>query len=291
MTIPLRRLRQNTRMTGIRHTAVLPPLLIVLLLAPNLAPAQDVYQPKSGQAGKDVVWVPTPQVLVEKMLDMAEVTPDDVVMDLGSGDGRNIIAAARRGARAIGVEFNADMVELSRRLARDAGVGEKATFVQGDMYEADVSGATVLALFLLPQNLERMRDKFLAMRPGSRVVLNTFKIEAWEPDLTEDLPACESWCTAHLLIVPARVEGRWTFEDEELSLTQAFQGVSGSLKSGAGTQALVGGRMRGDQLRFTVDDTVYSGRVSGDRIEGTVTTGDRQRTWSATKVTKEERRR
>lgn len=282
MTIPRRRLRQNTRMIASRHTAALPVLLLgVLWCAAAPASGQEIYQPKSGQAGKDVVWVPTPQVLVEKMLDMAEVTPDDLVMDLGSGDGRNILEAARRGARAIGVEYNPEMVELSTRLAREAGLSGKATFVQGDMYEADISRATVLALFLLPANLERLGAKFLALAPGTRIVLNTFKIEAWEPDLTEEVLECDTWCTAYLLIVPARAEGTWTFDGGELTLTQSYQMVSGTVSSGETRAAIAAGRLRGDAIRFTVDDTIYSGRVLGDRIEGTISTGNRQRTWVA----------
>ena len=128
------------------------------------------FEPTPGQAGKDVVWVPTPPELVEKMLDMAKVTPQDIVMDLGSGDGRNVIAAAKRGARAIGFEFNPDMVALSRRLAQEAGVPDRATFVEGDMFEADISKATVLALFLLPSNLDKLAPKFLALKPGTRIV-------------------------------------------------------------------------------------------------------------------------
>lgn len=216
-------------MAGLGVTAVLPLLLIASLLAPCPASAQEVFQPKSGQAGKDVVWVPTPQELVEKMLDMAQITPDDFVMDLGSGDGRNIIAAARRGARALGVEYNPDMVELSRHLAREAGVAERATFVEGDMYEADISKATVMALFLLPGNLNKLQDKFLALKPGSRIVLNTFGIEGWEADVTESIPECTSWCTAYLLIVPAQVAGAWRFAGGRLSLTQKFQMISGEL--------------------------------------------------------------
>ena len=123
--------------------------------------AQSQFEPQVGQAGKDVVWVPTPYELVEKMLDMAKVTPQDLVVDLGSGDGRNVIAAAKRGARALGVEYNADMVELSKRMAAKEGVPDKATFVQGDMFEADFSKATVLALFLLPDNMDKLRTKFL----------------------------------------------------------------------------------------------------------------------------------
>lgn len=268
-------------MVSSRPIAVLFALVTLSLIGAGSAPAQEVYQPRSGQAGKDVVWVPTPPELVEKMLDMAEVGPDDVVMDLGSGDGRNIIAAAQRGARSTGVEFNADMVELSRQRAQSAGVAAGATFVQGDMYQADISSASVLALFLLPQNLEKLQDKFLTLRPGSRIVLNTFKIEAWEPDQTEELSDCTTWCTAHLLIVPARVEGTWTADGAELSLSQKFQAVSGSLRVAGAVTHLSEGRLRGDQVRFVAGDTVYSGRVIGDRIDGTATTDNRQRTWTA----------
>lgn len=139
------------------------------------------FEPTNGQAGKDVVWVPSTPGMVNKMLAMAKVTPDDFVMDLGSGDGRNIIAAARLGARALGVEFNPDMVALSRQLAAEAGVADKAQFVEGDMYAADISKATVLALFLLPVNLNRLMPKFLEMAPGSRIAGNTFGIDDWVP--------------------------------------------------------------------------------------------------------------
>ena len=150
--------------------------------------------------------MPTPPALVEKMLDMAQVTAKDVVMDLGSGDGRNIIAAAKRGATAIGVEYNPDMVALSNRLAREAGVAGKATFVEGDMFTADISKATVMALFLLPTNLERLRDTFyMQLRPGTRMVLNTFGIPEWDADEKETIGGdCISWCTSLLYYVPAR---------------------------------------------------------------------------------------
>ena len=155
------------------------------LVTQQAKPPAKPFEPYSGQPGKDVVWVPTPPELVEKMLDMAKVTPQDVVMDLGSGDGRNIIGAAKRGARAIGVEYNPDMVELSRRLAKEAGVADKATFVQGDMYEADISKASVMALFLLTTNLDKLKDKFLALKPGTRIVLNTFAVTGWAADESE----------------------------------------------------------------------------------------------------------
>ena len=178
---------------------------VLLCLATVLAgTAQQGFQPKVGQEGKDVVWVPTSPQLVEKMLDMAKVTPDDFVVDLGSGDGRMVIAAARRGARALGVEFNPEMVKLSRQLASEAGVAERATFVEGDMYEADISQATVLALFLLPDNLRRLEPRFRALRPGTRIVVNTFGIPDWTPEATEEITEdCTSWCRAMLYRVPA----------------------------------------------------------------------------------------
>ena len=180
-------------------------LYLTLLLGYGLAQAQPAkeYEPSVGQEGKDVVWVPTPQALVDKMLDMAKVTDKDFVVDLGSGDGRNVIAAARRGAKAVGFEYNPEMVELSRRMAKEAGVAEKATFVQGDMYEAEFQEATVLALFLMPDNLRRLEPKFRAMPAGTRIVVNTFGIPDWTPVATEVVTEnCTSWCTAMLYRVP-----------------------------------------------------------------------------------------
>jgi len=249
-------------------------------LLPRELAAQISFEPTAGQPGKDVVWVPTPPELVEKMLDMANVTPLDLVMDLGSGDGRNVIAAARRGARALGVEYDPDLVELSRRLAKEAGVADRAIFVQGDMYEADVSEATVLALFLLPENLDKMRDKFLAMKPGTRIVLNTFPVTDWDPDVTETIgPPCKVWCTALLVIVPARVGGIWRIGDREMSLRQDYQVVRGTL----GTQKVIG-HLRGSQVTLTAGDTEYAGQVIGNRIEGTVTTDGKQTAWTARRI-------
>ena len=162
-------------------------------------------EPYVGQPGKDVIWVPTPPVLVEKMLDMAKVTPQDIFMDLGSCDGRNIIAAARRGARAVGFEYDSSLVAVSRRNAEAAGVADRAKFVEGDMFEADISQATVLALFLLPDNLQRLRSKFEALKPGTRIVLNGFPIDWWEAKETAVVDGdCGNWCTAYLFIVPER---------------------------------------------------------------------------------------
>jgi SAM-dependent methyltransferase len=184
-----------------RTRAVLVPCLLALAAGAALAAGQE-YQPYSGQPGKDVVWVPTPYSLVEKMLDMAGVTPQDYVIDLGSGDGRNVIAAAKRGARALGVEYNREMVALARRNAVQEGVADKARFAQGDMYEADISQATVLALFLLPANLQKLAPKFKALPPGTRIVTNGFPIDGWEAVETGFAEGeCGAWCRAYLYVV------------------------------------------------------------------------------------------
>ena len=231
--------------------------------------AEQLYEPTVGQEGKDVVWVPTPHILTERMLDMAKVTPQDYVMDLGSGDGRNVIAAARRGARGRGVEYNPDLVALSRRLAAKEGVDGRAVFVQGDMYEADISEATVLALFLLPENLTRLTPKFLDLQPGSRIVANGFGIEGWDADETSRVEGdCEQWCTAYLYIVPAKAAGTWTLPRGTLTLQQSFQKLTGSLESDGRKLPLTNGRLHGDQITFTAGGTDYAGRVNGEAMEG-----------------------
>ena len=251
----------------------------MLLLAVCLVPvaggavlaqeAEKPYEPTVGQEGKDVVWVPTPYILTERMLDMAKVTPQDFVMDLGSGDGRNVIAAARRGARGRGVEYNPDMVALSRRIAAKEGVDGKAMFVQGDMYEADISEATVLALFLLPENLTRLTPKFLDLKPGSRIVANGFGIEGWDADETSRVEGdCEQWCTAYLYIVPAKVAGAWKLPHGTLTLQQSFQKLTGSLESDGSKLPLTNGRLHGDQITFTAGGTDYVGRVNGEAMDG-----------------------
>ena len=250
---------------------------------------RDPYQPTEGQAGKDVVWVPTPPVLVEKMLDMARVTPQDYVMDLGSGDGRNVIAAAKRGARALGVEYNQDMVELSRRIAAREGVADKATFVQGDMFEADISQATVLALFLLTENLNPLVPKFLDLKPESRIVVNGFEIDDWKADeIGRAEGDCESWCTAYLYIVPARVAGTWLLPRGRLALEQRFQELTGTLSLDGTSAPIKNGRLRGNRISFTVGDVDYIGHVQGDTMSGDLkgnATGD----WRAVRETPSQR--
>src|SRR5687767_2814064 len=163
---------------------------LALAQAPNVTrPAPATYEPSVGQEGKDVVWVPTPQVVVDKMLDMAKVTPRDFVMDLGSGDGRTVITAAKRGARALGIEYNPDMVELSKRNAEKEGVAGQASFVKADLFETDFSKATVITMFLLPEINLKLRPKILRLKPGTRIVSNTFTMGEWLADETADLSA------------------------------------------------------------------------------------------------------
>jgi precorrin-6B methylase 2 len=258
----------------------------LLFLAAGLslyAQEQGGYQPQVGQAGKDVVWVPTDEGLVGKMLDMAKVTPQDVVIDLGSGDGRTVIAAAKRGARAHGIEYNPDMVDLSIRSAAEAGVSDKATFAKADIFESDFSKATVITMFLLPDINLKLRPKLLNLKPGTRVVSNSFTMEDWQADETTSMEGkCTTWCTAFLWIIPANVEGKWRLQDGELTITQQFQIIKGTLVSGGKSVPIVG-RLRGGQIKFNTDDAEYAGQVNGDAISGTIKKAAGESNWSATR--------
>ena len=270
-----------TRLNLYRQFAL--ALSLSVALASGIAQAQPAkeYEPEVGQAGKDVVWVPTPQALVDKMLDMAKVTPKDYVIDLGSGDGRTVITAAKRGSKALGIEYNPDMVELSKRSAAKEGVSDKASFMKADLFESDFSQAQVITMFLLPSINVKLRPKILDLKPGTRIVSNSFDMEEWKPDETATVEGCDNWCTAHLWIVPAKVGGTWKLPQGELTLKQTFQMISGTLKNGnAATQ--VSGKLNGDQITFTAGKVQYSGRVSGNSMEGTAG-GNR---WSATRAGK-----
>lgn len=256
-------------------------LVAVGILTCGAVPAfaqAEPFEPEVGQPGKDVVWVPTPQLLVNTMLDLADVTPDDYLVDLGSGDGRTVITAASRGLRAHGVEYNPDMVSLSRRNAREAGVADRATFEAADIFETDFSDATVVTLFLLPSLNVKLRPTLLEMEPGTRVVSNTFTMGDWEPDASERLEEdCSSWCTALLWIVPAQVEGPWELGGRTLQLDQTYQMLSGTL----GDEPIEGGRLLGDEISFTVSGRAYVGQVDGATMTGTVDNGA---SWSATRA-------
>jgi precorrin-6B methylase 2 len=248
---------------------------------PQAPPApQAPYEPSVGQAGKDVVWVPTPDALVEKMLDLAHVTPKDYVIDLGSGDGRTVIAAAKRGARALGIEYNPDMVELSKRNASAAGVADKASFVKADIFESDFSKATVITMFLLPSLNLQLRPKLLDLAPGTRLVSNSFTMEAWQDDDTATINSqdCTSWCTAHFWIVPAKVDGTWRLPQGDLTLTQEFQMISGTL----GSTPITNGKLRGNAITFSVGNVQYTGQVNGSSMQGTLK-GGQGGAWSATR--------
>ncbi|HSD66927.1 MAG TPA: class I SAM-dependent methyltransferase, partial [Vicinamibacteria bacterium] len=236
------------------------------------------------------IWVPTPEALVERMLAMAQVGPRDVVYDLGSGDGRTVIAAARRGAQAVGVEFNPEMVALSRRSAeRDSGARGRARFVQGDIFETDFSSATVVTLYLLQDLNLRLRPTLLGMRPGTRVVSNTFKMQDWQPDETSYLEGR----SAYLWIVPAPVQGTWALALErrpalEVELEQTFQEIRGTVDLSPVRAGLREPRLRGDALSFAFVDArgvlhELTGRVVGDRMEGTFRAGARTGRWTATR--------
>jgi precorrin-6B methylase 2 len=243
------------------------------------APAT-TYEPKVSQPGKDVVWVPTPQALVDRMLDMAKVTPSDYVIDLGSGDGRTVITAAKRGAKAHGIEYNPDMVELAKRNAAKEGVSEKATFEKADIFESDFSKATVVTLFLLPGLNLRLRPTLLAMKPGTRVVSNAFTMDDWQADETAQVTeGCTSWCRALLWIIPAKVEGTWAMGQGELKLEQTFQMLKGTLTTG-NVVAPVTGKMNGDAIVFTAAGTEYTGSVKDNTMSGT-SKGAAEAKWTA----------
>jgi SAM-dependent methyltransferase len=255
------------------------------------------YRPHSGQEGKDVIWVPTPQALVERMLDMAKLTPKDIHYDLGSGDGRTVIAAAKRGARATGVEFNPEMVALSERAARREGVADKARFINGDIFKVDFTDATVVTLYLLPSLNLKLRPTLLRMKPGTRIVSHAFSMDDWRPDQTDNVEGR----TAYLWIVPASVEGTWRWEMAgggsrayELALRQQYQQVDGLVRLDGKPGQVRNVKLHGDTIGFTINEpsgnnsTVsrdFTGRVNGNRMEGTVklSNGAGETKWSASR--------
>jgi len=230
------------------------------------------FTPEVGQPGKDVVWVPTPQELVDKMLSIAEVTSKDFVIDLGSGDGRTVISAAKLGARARGIEYNPDMVELSKKNAATAGVSDKTEFFEADLFESDFSQATVITMFLLPEINLKLRPRLLDLKPGTRIVSNTFTMGEWDPDYevtTED--NWNSWNSALLWIVPAKVEGKWKIGQSNLTLIQEFQFIHGTIETNGKSFNISDGRLRGDMITFKVNGVEYNGHVSGNTMSGTMT--------------------
>jgi SAM-dependent methyltransferase len=251
--------------------------------AQDARPANEPYKPSIGQAGKDVVWVPTPQALVDKMLDMAQLKPGDRIVDLGSGDGRTVITAAKRGYPARGLEYNPDMVALAKQAAEKEGVAATATFEQADIFVSDFSNATVVTLFLLPTLNVRLRPILLDMPAGTRVISNTFPMEDWEPDEKAVVTdGCNAYyCTALKWVVPAKVGGTWKIGEQELQLTQTFQMLAGTLRGGGTATAISDAKMDGARITFTAAGKRYVGEVAGNQMRGTVDGGA---AWVASKA-------
>lgn len=234
------------------------------------------YYPRSGQQGKDVVWVPTPDPVVTHMLKMAAVSARDFVIDLGAGDGKIAIAAAKEfGARSLGIEYNPQMVKLAQCMLRARGVEGRARIIEGDIFKEDFSKADVLTMFLLPQLNLCVRHRVLAMPPGTRVVSNRFTMSGWESDET----AVVEGDTVYLWIVPARVAGEWSFREIDgpfqftVNLSQTFQAIGGEVTLGSERRLLLGASLRGDEIRFTFNDDrnmprSFTGKVNGAEVTG-----------------------
>ena len=243
------------------------------------------FVPEVGQQGKDVVWVPTPDELVNVMLKMSKVTSDDFVIDLGSGDGRTVIAAAKTGARAVGIEYNPDMVALSKRNAEQEGVGDKTEFIETDLYEYDLSKATVITMFLLPEINLKLRPRLLELKPGTRIVSNTFTMGEWEADFevtTEE--NWNSWNTALMWIVPAKVEGTWQTGNNQLLINQEFQMIYGYFVNNGKEIPVTDGRLSGNEITFKIKGDLYTGTVEGNKMSGTVTNESSKSDWTATRL-------
>jgi SAM-dependent methyltransferase len=264
-------------------------------LSLNTATAQEQkkesdFKPIEGMDGKDVTWVGTDMVAVNQMLDMARVTDKDFVIDLGSGDGRMVITAAKRGAKGLGIEYNPKLVELSKRLAQKEGVTDKAEFVHGDIFKSDFSKATVLMMYLLPELNRKLRPIILNMTPGTRVTSIAFDMGAWKAEESRYVKACQmgDTCMAYLWIVPAKVAGRWKLGDGELAIKQRFQHFSGTYRQGGKRYRISNGRLDGADITFRFDDRIYIGRVDGDKMTGNVRSSAKSdgatTQWSAEKV-------
>lgn len=253
-----------------------------------------VFVPEEGIEGKDVIWWPTHNALVKAMLDKANVGPDDFVVDLGSGDGRIVLEAARRGAHATGIEFNPDLVRLSEYRAQQEGLSDKAKFLNMDLFEYDLSKATVITMYLLSELNLRLRPTLLELKPGTRIVSNSFDLGDWEADEEIFIDRSRSepgdgeryYSTSSLgyfWIVPAKVEGTWKLADGTLQLSQKYQKISGQYKAGRKSVEIEGASLRGDEITFRIDQVVYKGKVEGNRIKGVSQNGTNSSPFTATR--------
>jgi hypothetical protein len=246
-------------------------------LAYSTTPAAPTYAPVQGQAGKDVIWIPTPEGLIDKMLTAANVTHQDKVFDLGAGDGIIAITAARKyNAQSVGIEFNPDMAQFARRKVAEAGLNDKVRIITGDIFQEDFSSATVVTLYLMPHLNMKLRPTLLKMKPGTRIVSHAFTMGDWEPDETMSY----RHSVGYFWVVPAQVEGAWVMNGMDggpirLNMSQSFQNIGGTLTRGGQTFAMLGAKLRGDEVKFqfiTPDRKVhaFSGRVDGRRLTGNV---------------------
>jgi SAM-dependent methyltransferase len=282
-----RRRRYSLKKTGITGKLIFT-LAFIFIQVVAYSQNHDVkpaYVPRIGQPGKDVIWLPTPPELVNKMLEIADVSEKDYVIDLGSGDGRTVIAAAKLGAQAVGIEYNPDLVELSKEKAKEAGVSDKTKFIQADFFESDLSKATVITMFLLPEINLKLRPRLLQLKPGTRIVSNTFTMGDWNPDYEAVSEGkWGNWYSALMWIIPAKVAGVWKLGEDTLKLRQEFQMVYGTLKKGGKTSIISEGRLNGEIISFSVVGATYSGRVSGKNLlTGTVITDTGKKNWKATR--------
>jgi hypothetical protein len=243
---------------------------------------------EEGMEGKNVPWIGTPHDLVEKMLEIAKITPQDFLIDLGSGDGRLVIKAAQMGTRALGVEYNPDLVQQSKINAEKVGVADITQFVEADLFEFDFSRASVISMFLLPEINMKLRPKLLNLRPGTRIVSNTFTMQEWKyDDLVKSEDETNRWNTAYLWIVPEKVAGTWDFSlGGKLIFKQEYQMLTGSVLDGNKSLPITDGRLRGNEITFYVGSTIYNGLVIGDKMEGNITSDGEVKKWMATSQNK-----
>lgn len=240
--------------------------------------ADKPYVPERGQLGKDVIWIPTPKGLIDKMLVAAKVTSSDRLFDLGAGDGIIAITAAKEfGAQSVGIEYNPQMADYARRMVQEAGVGDLVRIITGDIFKEDFSSATVVTLYLLPDLNMRLRPTLLRMKPGTRVVSHAFTMGDWEPD--ENI--VHESARGYLWVIPASVEGEWMLTGMDggplrLNFQQALQKIGGTITRGSSTVPLLGARLLGEDLSFQFmsperEVMRFSGKVSGSQISGMIT--------------------
>jgi SAM-dependent methyltransferase len=266
----------------------------------TLLPAALASQEKAAaRRAPDVHFVPTEYAMVHSMLKVAKVGTKDVVYDLGCGDGRIVIAAVKeyRAKRGVCVDIDPVRIAESRRNADTAGVAQRITFHEGDLFQMDLRNATVVTLYLLPALNERLRPKlFRELRPGSRVVSNSFDMGEWKADsILNGNPASQFFNYAYYWVMPADVAGVWRVKVKNggnytLGLEQLYQHVTGTASAGEDKAELSEFVLKGDSVRFVVSDSLrFAGRVAGEQAKGKVARGDESSSWTAERVKKAER--